>query len=320
MKILKPVLTNPFRRKRITNKRLRIFTEAVIQVLTEKNDAGQYDTLISALTAVYILFYGKLSTSENELTTQKSKTMVVNNIRRQFELKVHRDQMVVGSKYFKDTPEYAVFFPNGLSEYNQISKLNFEIIMDRFIAAVTTYQGGVITPQMLTDYNAIKTNYIAAFNVQAAKKADVKITKAEANTVRTTLEDQLYFTLLTLTAIFHTDTDVVNSYFDTTLLFPAHHSEVDYIVVVPPHEAKDSGLTNIVGRKARFTNISLARGQVYTSSAIDKLEPNSRAIIVEPEGEQEEFIVDLGDIGDAYIIIRNLSDTDDLEMVIDWID
>ena len=41
---------------------------------------------------------------------------------------------------------------------------------------------------------------------------------------------------------------------------------------------------------------------------------------MEPEGEQEEFIVDLGDIGDAYIIIRNLSDTDDLEMVIDWID
>jgi hypothetical protein len=298
----------------------------VIEILTAKNTTGQYDTLISALTNAYIAFFGKLTGEITDLAIQKAKTMIVDNIMRQFEDKVHRDYMVIGSKYYKDTAEFIEFFPNGLDEYSKITKSSFEGIITRFIAALTSHQGGVITALMLADYTAIKNNYVSAHALQSDKKSDVATNRIEGKLKRVDMENELYLALLTITSEFYTTPEVIKEYFKTDLLYPhTHHAEdetedEEFSVTLEPLQTKDSGLTNITGKKALFTNISEAKAQVYTVASLDDLEPGAMAKTLEPDDELEILISALGDATNPFLIIRNLSDELEAEVVIEWID
>ena len=326
MSFLKHFLSNPFRQKRITKNRLRIYGQSVIEIITGKNTAGKYDSLISRLTASYIDFFGHVSGELTDMAIQKAKTLIVDNIILQFEQKVHQDYFVIGSKYEKDSPEFIEFFPNGLSEYDKITKTDFEAIIARMIAAVTTYQGGVITNEMKEDYQAILDNYVAAHAVQSQKKSDVSTDREEGKVARTKFEDDLFFALLTITAEFVATLNVIKEYFKVNLLFsPAHQSDDEpdddeFSVVLNPSETKDSGLTNIVGKTARFINVTGARVLIYTVASLDNLDPPADALTLEAEAEVEILLAEIGAADNNYLIIRNLSDEMEAEVIIEWVE
>ena len=326
MNILKNILRNIFRRKRITKTRLRVFGQNHIETLNGKNDAGQFDTIITETTDVYIKFFGKLTGEASDLAIQKAKTQIVDTIMMQFEKKVRRDYPLITSKYFNDTPEYTEFFPYGLTEFNRITKEKFEIICNRFLGTLTTYQGGVLTPQMVIDYKAIHDNYVSAHAVQTDKKADVKTFRLEGKEVRIKFENQLYKNLHTLAAMFCENPDMVYEFFDTTLLFPRTQHEDDdnggdeYSAVLEPSETKDSGLTNIVGKTARFINVGESQVMVYTVASLDNLDPSPTAKTLEPDDEVEIPLSELGAPDFPYLILRNLSDTLEAEVIIEWVE
>ena len=326
MSFLIHFLRNPFRQRRITKFRLRVYGQSVIEIITGKNTAGQYNSLITRLTASYIDFFGKISGELTDLAIQKAKTLIVDNIILQFEQKVHQDYFVIGSKYNEDSPEFIEFYPNGMTEYNHINKTNFEMIIARFIAAVTTYQGGVITPDMLSEYEAIRENYVAAHAVQSQKKSDVSSDREGGKVARTKFENDLFFALLTITAEFVETLNVIKEYFQVNLLFrPSDQSDDEpdddeFSVLLDLSETKDSGLTNIVGKTARFTNVTAARVLIYTLASLDNLDPPDNALTLEAEAEVEIALAEIGDAGNNYLILRNLSDEMEAEVIIEWVE
>jgi hypothetical protein len=326
MNILKNILRNIFRRKRITKTRLRACGQNHIEVLNGKNDAGQFDTMISQTTDTYIKFFGKLTGEASDLAIQKAKTQIVDSIMLQFEKKVRRDYPLITSKYFNDTPEYTEFFPGGLTEFNRITKEKFEIICNRFLGTLNTYQGGVLTPQMVTDYTAIRDNYVSAHAVQTDKKSDVKTFRLEGKVARLAFENQLYKNLHNLAAMYCETPELVYEFFDTTLLFPhTHHEDDDTIdeefsVELQTHETKNSGLTNIVGKKARFINLTDAKVLIWTVASLDNLEPSATALTLDADGEVEVLLSELGGPDFPFLILRNLSDELEAEVVIEWVE
>ena len=260
------------------------------------------------------------------MAIQKAKTLIVDNIILQFVQKVHKDYFVIGSKYEKDSPEFIEFFPNGLDEYNDISKTNFEVIIKHFIQCLTTYQGGVITPAMLADYQANSANYESAHAIQSQKKSDVSAARESGKIVRIDFEDDLYFALLSITAEFVTTPTVIKEYFKVNLLYPPSHQpdddndEEDFSVILDPLETKDSGLTNIVGKTARFINVSEAKVLIYTVANLDHLDPSPTAITLEPDAEIEILLSEIGASDNPYLILRNMSDEIEAEVVIEWVE
>ena len=325
MDILKYILRNIFRSKRITKKRLRVFGLSVINALIAKNTEGQYDTLIAALQAIFADLNQYVVGQDTHLAQQKGRTSFLDGIVTLFEQKIHRDYMVISSKFYKDKPEYLEFFPEGLTEFNKISREDFELLISRIIEGLTTYQGGVLTAQMVTDYTTIKTNYLNGLSSQTAKKVTVKSDKDLGNIARVAFEDQLYFTLLTLAALNFQNPQVVREFFDTSILFPHTHKPMEdntddeFSVVVAPEEVKDSGLTNIVGKTARFINNSNGIAQIGTTASLDDMEAKPTFITVLPDDEAEVEIATLHNPTDPFLIIRNLSTTDELELIIEWI-
>jgi hypothetical protein len=326
MSFLKNFLRNPLSQKKITKNRLRIYGQSVIEIITGKNGSGQYDMLISRLTNSYIKFFGKISGELTDLAIQKAKTTIVNNIILQFEQKVHKDYFLIGSKYEEGSPEFIEFFPNGKSEYDGISKTMFESIIIRFIAALTTYQGGVITPALLAEYEAIQDNYVAAHAIQSQKKSDVSTNREEGKVARTTFENDLFFAILNITAEFVETRNVIKEYFKVNLLFsPAHQPDDDtedeeFSVILATLETKDSGLTNIAGKKARFINVSEAKVLIYTVANLENLDPSPTAITLDPDAEIEILLSELGAPDYPYLILRNLSDELEAEVVIEWVE
>ncbi len=325
MDILHFILRNIFRNKRITKKRLRVFGLSVINALIAKNTEGQFDTLIAALQAIFAELNKYVVEQDTHLAQQKGRTSFLDGIVTLFEQKIHRDYMVIGSKYYKDKPEYLEFFPLGLDEYNKISREDFEILITRIITGLTTNQGGVLTAQMVTDYTTIKTNYLNGLASQTEKKVTVKSDRDLGNLARVSFEDQLYFTLLTLAAMNFQNPQVVREFFDTSILFPHTHKPMEdntddeFSVVVAPEEVKDSGLTNIVGKTARFINNSDGIAQIGTTASLDNMEPQTTFITVLPDDDAEVEIATLHNPTDPFLIIRNLSTTAELELIIEWI-
>ena len=323
MRVLPTYYKNFFHNEKITNLRLGIGGNANIQILILKNNAGEYDTMISDSTAKHIAFVANISGGISDLNTQKAKTSIVNNIITQFEQKVHRDFPVIMSKYYKDTTEYAEFFPFGLTEFNRITKEKFENLCARFLGTLTTYQGGLITAQMVTDITAMHTNFIAAQNLQTQKKADVKTDRIEGNLDRVPFENQLYKNFHTLAAKFSDNPEKVEEFFDMKLFFPvSKHGEEPYSVSVDPGKTADSGLTNIVGKTGHFFNNSEGKVEIYTVADLIHLDPlpGQNTLIMDSGEEADAILSDIGASNNPYLIIRNLSDSTVAIVVIELVE
>jgi len=323
MDLLSNILRNPYRRETITGTRLYNHGINHVEILTGKNGDGQFDSMISETTAVIVDFAENITGEASDIIKQKAKTSILDNTKLQFEMKVHRDYPIIMSKYFKDTTEFKEFFPYGLNEFNKITKEKFTIISGRYLETLTTYQGGLITAQMITDITAIRNNYISARALQTDKKADLKSDRLEAKVDRVPLEDQLFKNIHTLTAMHYQHPELVYEYFDMTLLFPHTHAKAEpYTVTVPAGRAVDSGLTNIVGKTARFKNNGVGPIMIYTVADLNHLEPvdSHRAFIMQSDEETEKLISDIGSPNDPYLIIRNLSDLTEAVVAIEWVE
>ena len=315
-------LKNIFDRDTITNLRLANGGNAHIQILIKKNVNGEYDVIISDTTALHIDLLANITEGLSDINIQKAKTAIVDNIELQFDDKVHRLFPVIMSKYYKDTTEFKEFFPFGLTEYNKIPREQFANISGRFLGTLTTYQGGVITAQMVTDVTAIRNNFIAARNLQEVKKSDVKTDRLEGNVARVPFQNQLYKNFHTLAAKFSDHPELVEEYFDMKLFFPkSQHGTEPYTVTVLAGKTADSGLTNIVGKTARFKAIQ-GPVMIYTVPDLNHLDPvdSQRAFIMQTDDEAEKLISDIGGLNDPYLVIRNLSDLTEAVVEIEWVD
>jgi len=304
-------LRNFYSVEQIIDMRLSLHVQDFLDRIIARNN-GQYDTIISDTTAAYTTFFGYVSGESTDQAIQKGKTLLVDNIVNQFEQKVHRDYSVITTSFYKDTPEYLEFFPHGLTEYNNISRGNTEILMNRLITAITNHQSGGINPAMLLAYQGIRTNYLAAHTAQTSQKSNVSTDKIAGEQARKALEEIMFANIHTLAASFAADISQVKEFFNTSLLYYHGHegqSElgVPHIIPLAENEMRNSGLSGIVGLSARIINPGPGKLKVFTVSSLQNITIPSQAVNIDAFGD---ITVELSKIGDKpdnkYLIIVNL--------------
>jgi len=305
-------LRNFYNSELITSPRFALHVQDFLDRTTSRNLNGQFDIILANTTPAYVNFFNLISGESTDKAIQKGKTMLVDNIVDQFKKKVQRDYPVITSVFYKDTPEYKEFFPNGLTEYDNITRANTEILMNRMIAAITNHQSGGINPTMLAAYNGIRTSYQSSHTAQAGKKSDVTTDKTQGGQARKALEQIMFANIHTLAAQFAADISQVKEFFNTSLLYYVGHegqSElgVPHIIPLAENEMRNSGLSGIAGLSARIINPGPGKLKVFTVSSLQNITIPPQAVTIDAFGD---ITVDLTEIGDKpdnkYLIIVNL--------------
>lgn len=125
-------LENPFELKRLGSLKFNNFVKKHYSYLQANNNDGSLTLLINSLepkVTAYETWLNKKDADKNELV---SKTDSLNDIENNFEDFMDEVWTEVNYKFAKKNPEtFALCFPNGKSEYNNITRSNAVVLMTR---------------------------------------------------------------------------------------------------------------------------------------------------------------------------------------------
>ena len=114
-------------------------------------------------------------------------------------------------------------------------------------------------------------------------------------------------------------------FFDSSKLYPhtKTHNVVagddDFSVKLAANETKNTGLTNIIGKKARFVSMKGGRVKIYTVASLDNLTQSPQSVTLEADGDFVYSMTELGSPTNAYLILCNMTN-EEAEIIIEWVD
>jgi len=200
----------------ISDDKMRSFSEDHIGRIAANNTANQYDTMLNDTEAAHTANFGAIDSEATLFALQQSRTVSANNAMDAFKKAVSQQEGAVRSKFNKDTPEYQEFFPLGLTEYQQANKSTIESLMTRILNAFTAHSAD-LGAVLVTQFTALRNNYLIARGEQIQKKGEVTASKSVTQTTRNVLEKQLQENLLTLAIEFMGNPDRGMDFFDQSI-------------------------------------------------------------------------------------------------------
>ena len=203
--------------REVSDDNLHKFTEDHISRLMARNGNGQYSALIAETKNLHTKFYTYVKQEDQTFSLQQGKTLLTDNIMSEFVTQVSRREGAVKAEFGKDSPEYQEFFPQGLTEYHQISKANAEMLMDRIYQKGISYQNelGSNFPNIFGD---ILDRYLAARNQQLQAMGNVDAFKSDASAAREALTLQLMRNLLTIGSQYIGSLDRLDDFFSQEII------------------------------------------------------------------------------------------------------
>ena len=312
----------PYEDERITDDRITDFVTDHIAKLEANNADHVFDTVIAETMAVFTQFNSKKVSKSETRAEQAASTITVDEYQKQYVELVRRTVGRVSSTYLKGTAVYKEFFPKPLTYYTNPRRPLIGEQIDHFITRLVAH------PELGHDlhdaFTALKVSFGEARHAQESHKGSVKALIVGASEERKALNLQLFDNLLTIAKRYKGKPEYLKVFFDPSKLLHramAHQDDEtnEFTVVLAPGETKNTGLTGIVGKKARFVNLSEVAVKVYTVASLDNLEPDARAITLDADGDMEYDIASLGAPANPYLILRNLG-SEEAEVVIDWVE
>jgi hypothetical protein len=192
---------NHFKTGRISDDKLKKFTEDHLARLTQNNGGGTFTVILTDTTNAYTAYFGMLSSEDVAFSVQQSLTMTVDNIIKDFKNSVSQKEGLIRGTYNSGSPEYQKFFPHGMNEYWQLNKANAETLMTRMAAACTAHVADLGMP-IVTLFTNYKTNFVNTRTAQLNKIGEVDHAKTGTAQNRHALETQLLKNLFTIGATF----------------------------------------------------------------------------------------------------------------------
>ncbi|MDF1549856.1 MAG: hypothetical protein P1P88_18660, partial [Bacteroidales bacterium] len=181
---------NHFDSGKISDDKLKVFSEDHIQRLNVNNGSGLFTAVINDTVAVHTEYFGHITNEATSQAIQKSRTASVDNIISTFKEEVSRREGLIKSLFGKDSVTYLEFFPKGISEYSSAIKANIETLINRMVN-VATIHSAEVGADFIKAFTDIQTNYSSARSEQLNKIGEVKATKTNVKTTRSALEMQL---------------------------------------------------------------------------------------------------------------------------------
>ena len=140
--------------------------------------------------AAFEAFDAKLSARTILQATQAGGTISKIEARQLIRSTVRQREARIRDKLTKGSAAYTEFFPQGLVEIGQARHGQITGILDRLITAADKHKAA-LGPELLTEFTALKANYISARDGQVEAKGDLAQARAELAAARSVLELQL---------------------------------------------------------------------------------------------------------------------------------
>lgn len=228
----KKTFGNPFDDKNITPNYLGRFADDVTAKLIKNNTNGDYDGLITPIQTAMIPLRSELSQVDTTLNVQVGKTATVDSFIIDFKKYMSTNYVFIAAALGGEKSEaFGEFYPNGKSEYSNVTKTKLPTIMDRLNTVGETYKnqlGATISTQL----KAFQTQWKPLRQEQLEGKSAVKTNRADRSVARKGVEIELIKIIHFIGNKFPGDEKQCMVFFDFNLLFGVKRGKKD--ATTPP--------------------------------------------------------------------------------------
>ena len=206
-----------FDTNRISDDKMKKFSEDHLNRLIVNNTNGQYDTLIATTQPLYNAFKNAISAESFEYAKQQSSTISTDKVIADFKKMVSQKEGIIRGNWGTESAEYQLFFPQGLTEYHAATKANVEELMDRFVMACQAYSQdlGII---FVNTFVSLRDDYVTTRTNQLQQIGKVIANKTETENTRKALSKQLNLNVLTLALEFLGNPERGIDFFDQSII------------------------------------------------------------------------------------------------------
>jgi len=187
----------------------------------ERLRANNPGAIFNAILADTELKHNALEAATNALGTDTSqregRTVDMNDVVADFKKAVSRTEGLIRFTYGKQSGTYQEFYPNGITEYTNMTIEDAETLIARFNTAVANHSGD-LPPAVVAEFAQHLADYQSARQAQQQEKGEVGGSRDDVRNAQVALQLQLTVNVLTIALNFSNDTQKADVYFDQSLL------------------------------------------------------------------------------------------------------
>jgi hypothetical protein len=322
IKLLKNLFELIFMNPKITDVRLKNYSEDALKRLAIQNTVNLYDTMINDTEAKHIDYFGAIDDKDTIIAIKESRTMSVDNIIVKFIEMMRNFEDVIAGKFGRKSSEFHEFFPNKFEEYQRVTKSSIGTLLHRMVKGLSNHEE--LGEQMKNDVIAMQTLYNAARGEQVSKKAAVDAIRTEVKDKRLVLASQLQDNLFDIAKQFKGHPERLRDFFTLHLLLPHSHKDKEGNIIydeltlpVPKNSQKDSGIVFTPATKFQFYNDGPVPIIIMlTADDINQMIPANPMVIL-PDQLCEMKASEIGPANCMHLRLINTSDTTDGQLTID---
>jgi len=229
---IKRIFTNHFDSPFISDNRLKAFSEDHINKLSgwlQEHADAELSTMLTELVGKHNEYFGAITNEIAKFNYQQSQTISVDEAWEKVLDFIRYAEGVVIFKWGQNSGVYQEFFPQGITEYTRATKLTKETVLTQFLNAANNHTAD-LPPNFTADFATFKNDWKTKFTAQQQQIGLVKDANSQTATVRQPVEEQLAKHVLVLALKNIGKPEMVNDFFNESLLRPRRRSET-----IPAH-------------------------------------------------------------------------------------
>lgn len=295
---------------KISDDKMKRFTFDHIQRIISNNGSGVYNTMLNATVNAYNSYFGAINDEDTKEAVQQSRTIIADAFFNQFIKTVQQKEGTIKGLYGKGSAAYEEFFPHGMSEYDQATKANIEMLMARMVNASTAHQAD-LGLAFVTIFTDLQSNYHDAYVAQHQQFGTVDASKTVTSVTRDVVEIQVGKNVLTLAIEFFGNPVRVNDFFDQSIIRPDEAGSEVFEGNVP------SAAANLIAEKEwtpdtklKLENKGGTNLRFFLTPAADSPLPVT-GVELSANEEKEILASELGDTANRFFRVFNMSESDE---------
>jgi hypothetical protein len=308
------IFENYFDDKNITTPRFYDFSQDSLSKLTAANGAGDYTTLINLITPLIAAVGTELGDVSLAEAVLKGKTLTNDQVMAAFVLTMRNKRGVIADLFGgEETAGYLEFYPQGINEYNQATKVQMPTLTLRVKNSATTHAatlGATLTALL----QGFKTQWDNSRTDQELQKGVLSDNRTERTDARIALELAMLEVIHTIAGMFPGEVEQCMSFFAFHMLFKQFHTRLETVEFALAPNAKQvvANLTFDTNDVANIHNTDdNSNLWIYTSATADGEPAEGSGIEVRSHKKSRKLISQIGDLNHTFLIVKNMSTVND---------
>ena len=322
MTFLEKLLTPFFLDATITPARLYACGSITLARLILYNEGGEFDEIITELTAALEALNEDLGGIGSSITIQKNATQSNSDVVALFKTTMSAKEGVIADKVGGfNTDAFREFYPYGQKEYAAITKTKMPTITTRVNTVATTYgtQLGTVLKTLLQSF---KQMWLDSRIDQNTKITNVEGFREGKYTSLETVNNKMKKTLGVLWTVYDGDDAQVAPFFDFAKLFnPTKHKHIVLSgALAPPKGLKE--LANVAFDAEQMFNIqnTSTNASFIVYIVADPTDAPTRFVEVLPGKNLHALAPLLGDLTGTFLMIQSLSALNEATYIVEFLE